>query len=296
VGELERSRNLSQVELAAVLRRAAELDAEGGLPVPLGGLDPEVVEAAAIEAGLSPQAVRRALNEVLHPDERTPDVYADGKLPSREMVVEREVPGTPAEVEARIGRFLRRQRFEQKRVFADGSRWAPRRGVVASLMKGVDPGGKLSLKQVRSVSVTVSTMGGTDDSGGGTPSTLVRVALDLTGVRSIHTTWLGVGGTAGGAAIVGSAVVIGVDPLALVSLPVAGGLTYGGHLVGRREVRSEVEKIHTAVAGLLDQLEHGERVASTRRTRSRRPPTRPRSSHRDTIEPTSDPLQEDDDQ
>jgi hypothetical protein len=293
MGELERSRNLTQAELAAVLRRAAELDAEGGLPVPLGGLDPEVVEAAAIEAGLSPQAVRRALNEVLHPDEHTPDVYADGKLPSRQMVVEREVPGAAADVEPQIGRFLRRQLFEQKRVFADGSRWAPRRGVAASVMKGLDPGGKLSLKQVRSVSVTVSEMGAVEADAA--PSVLVRVALDLTGVRSIHTTWLGVGAAAGGAAMVGSAAVIGVDPLALVSIPVAGGLTAGGHFIGRHEARTEVERIHTAVAGMLDHIEHGERVDRGRGRRPRRPSTRPPSRRRDTIAPTPESPEEDGD-
>lgn len=292
MGDAERSRYLTQDELAAVLRRAAELDAEGGLPVPLGGLDPRVVEAAAVEAGLSPQAVRRALDEVLHPDERPPDIYADGRLPSRELVVEREVPGTVDDVEARIGRFLRRQRFEQTRVFADGSRWAPRRGMVANIMKGIDPGGKLSLKQVRAVSVTVSSLGPVGTDAPGRESVLVRVALDLAGVRSIHTTWLGVGGAAGGAAVIGSAAWFGVDPIALVSLPVAGGLTYGGHIVGRREVRSEVEKIHTAVAGLLDQLEHGERADAGRRRRSR--PSRSTSGRRDRISAPDPEHQEDD--
>jgi hypothetical protein len=283
----ERSRNLSQTELAAVLKRAAELDAEGGgLPVPLGGLDPDVVEAAAVEAGLSPQAVRRALDEVLHPDEQAPDVYAAGRLPTREMVVEREVPGSVDEVEARIGRFLRRQLFVQQRVFADGSRWGPKRGVVANIQKGIDPGGRLALKQVRAVSITLSTLDPAPEADRG--SVLVRVGLDLSGVRSIHATWLGVGGAAGALAMVGTAGAVGVDPLALLSVPVAGGLTFGGHVVGRREARSEVDKIHTAVAGLLDQLEHGERAESSRGKRARRSSTRPSSSRRATLSTDTD--------
>lgn len=291
MAEPERSRYLTQDELAAVLRRAAELDAEGGLPVPAGGLDPRVVEAAAVEAGLSPSAVRRALDEVLHPDEHPPDIYAEGVLPSRELIVEREVPGTAEEVEARVGRFLRRQRFEQTRVFADGSRWAPRQGLAANIIRGIDPGGKLALKQVRAVSVTVSSLVPVTEDGDQTA--LVRVALDLKGVRSIHTTWLGVGGAAGAGAVVGSAAWLGVDPLALLSLPVAGGLTYGGHLVGRHEVRSEVEKIHTSVAGLLDQLEHGQRAVASRSRRSRSS-ARSSSRRRDTI--SAPEPQEDDDQ
>jgi hypothetical protein len=287
--EGERSRGLTQAELAEVLRRAAELDSQRDLPVPVDRYDPADVEDAAAEVGLSREAVRRALHEVLHPDERIPDVYAEGRLPSRELVLAREVPGTAEEIEAQVARFLRRQLFEQKRVFADGSRWAPRSGWVASVQKGIDPGGRLVLKQVRAVQVTLSEMVGPGD--GPARSVLVRISLDLSGVRSIHTTWLGVGGAAGGAAVVGTAVAVGLDPLVVASLPAAGALTYGGHLIGRREARSEVEKIHTSVAGLLDRLEHGDRVESRPRRRSS---TRPRPRDRDRNEPTRDDGQEDD--
>src|SRR5690606_37602738 len=219
-----------------------------------------------------PHAVRRALDEVLHPDVRPPDVYAGGRLPSRELVVEREVPVSVEEAEAWVGRFLRRQNFQQARVFADGSRWVPRQGVAATIVRSTDLAGRLRLKQVKEVSVTVSSLG--SGAGGDPPAMLVRVALDLRGVRSIHATWLGAGVAVGGAAVVGSAAWLGVDPLVLLSLPVAGGTTYGGHLIGRHEARSEVDRIHTAVAGMLDELEHGERAQRSRGRRSRSTPRR----------------------
>ncbi|MFP3906249.1 MAG: hypothetical protein ACLFWR_04410 [Acidimicrobiales bacterium] len=272
------ARRLSQAELAAVLRRATELDAEGGLELADSRLDPAVVEAAAIEAGLSRAAVRQALNEVLHPDVVSPDPYAGGRLPTRSLVLERVVPGTTDEIETQVGRYLRRQLFDQQRVFADGSRWAPRRGWLASVRKRADPGARFVLNQVHSVQVTL-TPAPPSASSPQQPSVLVRISLDLTGVRSIHATWIGIGGAAGGAAIVGAATTVGVDPVALLSLPVAGGLTTGGHFVGRREARREVEKIHTAVAGLLDRLEHGERAVT--RGRRTRPPTRARRHERD---------------
>lgn len=272
------ARGLNQAQLAAVLRRATELDADGGLELPESRLDPAVVEAAAIEAGLSRAAVRRALNEVLHPDVEHPDPYADGRLPARALVLERLVPGTADAIEAQIGRYLRRQLFDQQRVFSDGSRWAPRRGWLASVRKSTDPGARFVLNQVRSVQVTLTPVPASAPSPA-EASVLVRIALDLTGVRSIHAGWLGAGGAAGGVAIVGTAATVGVDPLVLLSLPVAGGLTTGGHLVGRREARREVEKIHTAVAGLLDRLEHGERAVT--KGRRRRHPTRSQRDEHD---------------
>lgn len=260
-----------------MLRRAAELDGEGGVPVVAGGLDPRVVEAAAVEAGFSRQSVRRALDEVLHPDLHPPDLYAGARLPSRELVVERVAPVSSEEAEARVGRFLRRQRFAQTRVFADGSRWEPRRGAVTALLRGLDLGGRFRLKEVRSVTVTVSELAppggdeGGDDEGrpAERPQVLLRLTLDLAGVRSVHAAWLAGGGVIGGAAVAGTAAAVGFDPVVLLTLPVAGLTTVGGHLVGRRQVRAEVERIHTAVAGLLDQIEHGARADTSRGRRPR---------------------------
>src|SRR5690606_13005910 len=222
-----------------------------------------------------PHAVRRALDEVLHPDVRPPDVYAGGRLPSRELVVEREVPVSVEEAEAWVGRFLRRQNFQQARVFADGSRWVPRQGVAATIVRSTDLAGRLRLKQVKEVSVTVSSLG--SGAGGDPPATLVRVALDLRGVRSMHATWLGAGVAVGGAAVVGSAAGLGADPRGRLSLPVAGGSARGGHVTRRRGARTDVGRPATAGARPPAELGPGERAQRRRGRRGRSPP-RPRST------------------
>lgn len=268
MGEIDRSRNLTQTELAAVLRRAAELDSESALPVPSEGLDPLLVEAAAIEAGLSPRSVRQALREVMHPAAEVPDPYSGGLLPARELVMGREVPGPAEEVEARIGRFLREQVFEQKRIFADGSTWEPQGGWAAHIRRGVDPRGRLILRAVRKVAISVTEIDDTDSNTGGdsdqdegalVPRVLVRITLDVSAARSAHASWLA-GGAVSGAAVVGiTGALAGIDPLTLLSFPVAGGLTAGGHFVGRKSAQHVIEQIHTGVAGFLDRLEYPDR-------------------------------------
>lgn len=258
---------LTQAELAAVLRRAAQLDAEGPLPVPSDRLDPAVVEAAAIEAGLSPASVRRAMAEVLHPDESLALYQERGLLPARQLVFVREVPGAVDEVEEQVDRFLRRQLFERRRLFADGSKWAPRSGWGANIKRGLDPGGRLALKQVRSVEVTLSAVQPSSAAATSSdtaedapevaaPSVLVRLIVDISKVRSIHSAWLA-GGAAGGGAVIGATgLAVGLDPLSILALPAAGGLTVGGHYIGRHGASKEADTIHTGVAGFLDRLEH----------------------------------------
>src|SRR5262249_16119522 len=55
---------LTQDQVALVLRRAADLDRHLGQTAPEPTLDPAAVEQAAIEAGISRAAVRRALAEL----------------------------------------------------------------------------------------------------------------------------------------------------------------------------------------------------------------------------------------
>ncbi|MCA1693173.1 MAG: hypothetical protein LC733_13640 [Actinobacteria bacterium] len=55
--------DLNQEQIALVLRRAAELDRETACP-PGTGLDEISLEHAAVEAGISPLSVRRALAEL----------------------------------------------------------------------------------------------------------------------------------------------------------------------------------------------------------------------------------------
>jgi hypothetical protein len=259
-------RGLTQDELSEVLRRATELDSQSLPELSESRLDPAVVEAAAIEAGLSQAAVRRAIDEVLH-GAQAPEVYGEkGLLPSSELVISRQVPGTVDAAEASVSQFLRRQLFARQRIFADGARWAPRGGWTADVRRRVDPGGRFVLKHVRRIDVTITEVSGAD-------AVDVRFALDLSRLRSTHRAFLA-GGVASGAAVVGvTGVVVGLDPVALLALPAAGGLAVGGHYVGRTTARNEAEWIHTAVAGMLDRLEHGGRA-----TRQSLPGTRRRGA------------------
>ncbi len=63
------------------------------------------------------------------------------------------------------------------------------------------------------------------------------------------------GGAVAGSSAAGALLLI--DPLALVaSLPLGTGVAFGAHIAGRSYYRREVGKIETALAGLLDRLEH----------------------------------------
>ena len=135
------------------------------------------------------------------------------------------------------------------------------------------------LKQVDKVSVSVSEVEPNNEgaSQGETasgesekapPRVSVRITLDVSAVRSVHSAWLA-GGAASGAAVLGTTgILVGLDPVALAALPVAGGLTAGGHYVGRWSAQNVIEQIHTGVAGLLDRLEHPERDRPDGRSRS----------------------------
>lgn len=276
-----RPRGLTQDELAAVLRRAAELDSGADLAVPdddgagEGRLDPAAVEAAALEVGLSRASVRRAMGEVLATSVSVPvEAEESALLPRRHLVVSREIAVEAATADEAVSRFLGRQLFEQRRIYPDGATWSPRRGWSADLRRTVDWTGRFTLEAVREVDVRVVELATPDDPEG--PLVDIRLTLDLTPLRTTHAVYLGGGAVGATGVLAGAGLVVGVEPLALVSLPAAAGAVYGGHVLGRRRVRSETEAVHTAVAGMLDRLEHPDR---SRHGRLRRP--RPRSDERD---------------
>src|SRR5436190_10191356 len=128
---------LSEDQVAIVLRRAAELDHQLGFPHE-PGIDEATLEEAAVEAGLSPQALHRALAElrsgVLSPDPRR----HRGVLGDPTLTICRAVPGPLAEVERQLFRFLDGQLFELRRHRGTSSTWVHRRGLEATARRAID--------------------------------------------------------------------------------------------------------------------------------------------------------------
>lgn len=240
---------LTQEQISKVLRRAAELDRT---PDDDRRLDASAVEAAAVEAGLSPTSVSQALAE-LHVGALEP--VAPGRMallgpPS--LTVQRAVPGPRSAVDAALRAWLSGQLFEQRRQFGDRELWARREGMLASVRRGLDVNHRLTLNGVRSLEFALAASPARDG------EVLVRFHADVREQRLAHAWWLA-GGAVAGTGTAGALFL--VDPVAvLASVPVGAGLAFGGHLAGRSYYRREVSKIETALAGLLDRLEHRPRA------------------------------------
>lgn len=242
---------LSSVEVAAVLRRAAELDAAEAAPSQVPELiAPKMVEEAAVEAGLSRTAVQRALAEraVAAPTDLAPAPVA--RVPATLTVI-RTVPGPGKDVSGRFERFLRRQVFVRERIYENGSRWRPRRGVFATLRRWVDPGGKRALRSVRELDLRVA-----DDPTSDSGAVLVRVDADLTRVRRRQGRILAGTATAG---VAGAGWLVGMNgpEVLLLAAPASGGLVAAGWYGGRALSRHTLERIDTTIRGVLDRIEHG---------------------------------------
>jgi hypothetical protein len=241
---------LTQEEIALVLHRAAELDREQETAT---DLDVATVEAAAVEAGLSRASVCQALAELrvgalAESDRRR---LPDGLLGPARLAVRRLVPGPVEVVERELHGFLRSQLFERRRHLGDRTLWHRREGLLPGLRRQFDLNGRLLLNGVPRLEVAVAAEPGT---GGG--RVMVSLVADVGEQRAASAWSLGGGATAGAGVVAGAALVPGLDVLVLASLPVAAGVTWAGHRLGRANYRREVGRIELALAGALDRLEH----------------------------------------
>jgi hypothetical protein len=135
---------LSRRQLEHVLRRAAELDAgraegreeeEGGA----GDLDEQDLLRLGEEAGLSRQALERALSEVRRGALAPPEDAALGRtLGSSQIVVTREIPGPAEPVRRAVERFLREQLMTVRRHHGDRIEWERARGLWPGLARSLD--------------------------------------------------------------------------------------------------------------------------------------------------------------
>jgi hypothetical protein len=189
--------SLTQSQVALVLRRAAELDRDLGSIGPEAGLDAAAVEQAALEAGLSRVAVRRALAELqaglLEDPVRTPR----GILGPPTFELSRTVPGPADRVERQLHAFLQDQLFEMRRDMGRRTTWIRRRGLEATTRRVIDRAvqRRLILREVNHLDVCLL-----DEE----DWVLVRLEVDVLAVRHAQGKVTGAATVAGGGVAVGT--------------------------------------------------------------------------------------------
>jgi len=145
-------------EAAAVLRRAAEIQAASHLHPELG-LDVEAVHQLGSDLGLDEEAVRSALYE--RANMSTASAASSRKVLGlgAEAVVERHIALSPDAVQTALGLWLRRQWMQRQRSEPGRTTWRARRGPAADLRRGLDILRTLELKGVGAVEVAAAALG-----------------------------------------------------------------------------------------------------------------------------------------
>jgi hypothetical protein len=244
---------LNQDQIALVLQRAAALDHDLGSGHTRGGLDEAAVEEAAVEAGLSLPAVRRALAEyragLL---EETP--HRSRRLLGPATLVEtRTVPGPADAVEHHLHRFLLQELFELRRDHGSRTTWIRRRSLEATARRAIDRAvqRRLVLHEVNHIDVSVLD--------NGDPWVLVRLDVDVLAARHAQGKVLGSGAVVGSGMAVGTAAAAFSHPVFLVAAGAGAGVAGVGHWAGTRLYRNRVAEIESGLDGILDHLERGDR-------------------------------------
>jgi hypothetical protein len=245
-------KSLTRREFDAVIRRAAELasiEAESGE----GSLTQEEVVRIAGEVGLSEGHVRRALSEVRSGVEAGGTI--DRVFGPAQAHAARVVPGSPAELSAKIDEFLvgtqllqtvrRGPTFLQYRPADD---WASQLARSTGLRSR-----KYYIASSGSVEVQLEPVGA--------DSTSVTFQLEP-GIRAEHVAGALVGGGAGGA-VAGGLTAFGLStfaPLALalgVGAMLGAGVWSGIALATRHAYRRRLGEVQAEAEGVLDALESG---------------------------------------
>ena len=242
---------LSQDEVALVLRRAAELDRDASY-APTSGLDLAALEQVAMEAGISLPSVRRAVAELRAGALDRAPVRRRAWLGPATLTLCRTIPGPASAVEQELHRFLVRELFELRRDFGDRTWWVPRRGLDARVRRTIDRGvqRRLILRDVQHVEVSVVDEPGFDDD-----RVLVRLEIDVRAQRRAQGKVKCAAAALGGGLAALTASLAGIEPLLLVTTAAGAGIVVGGHRVGTSLYRNRVGEIESGVAGILDRLE-----------------------------------------
>jgi len=244
---------LEDSEVALVLRRAAELDRRPPMVSP--GVELAAVEEAAVEVGLSRQAVRQAVAE-LRAGALASTPAAGGArrvLGPPTLTVVRTVPGPASAVRSWLHDFLVGQLFCLRRDHEDHTRWEQRDDLAASVRRGLDV-----LRERRFVLGDVQRLDAVvvEEPGGDGARAVVRLQLDVRHARRAQTALVASAGVAGAAVVAGTVLGAGgLDPSLVLTAPLGGGIAAAGHGAGRWLYRRQVEELKLAAEGVLDRLE-----------------------------------------
>jgi hypothetical protein len=246
---------LTSDEVALVLRRAAEIEAATSdvLADPTR-YDPEAIEAAAGEVGLSPAAVRQAVAELRVGSLGRPAPFpATGPGPNRlrrrppsDLVADqRSVDRPPQAVLAALDRLLRGHLFEPGRRTADRVLYRPREDMVARLRRHLDFVGAIRLEGVSCVTVVTTPADG---------GTLVRVEAEM--ARSRSSVVAGSAAAGGGVALLlGLSGALAHEPGLLIAALPAGTLVGAGGVRARaRRWEHTRDEIADTLSVLLDRV------------------------------------------
>jgi hypothetical protein len=230
-------RVLTGDEVAAVLRRAAELDKGSDDPRFDIGMEVAVLEEAAAEVGLSPAAVRQAVAEL--------DVGALDKPDLRNVISEQAVILRPLDrLAVDVDRMLRRQLLVIVRRQGNRTQWRARSDPGANLRRALNRRGSLRLNHVRELRVTLAAL--EEDQ-----ATLVRFEVDGPTGRGAA---LPVAATATtGAAGVGAALAIGSPTIAAAGAGIAVAAA-GLIALEQRRQRVRAEMAGFGLAAVLAEL------------------------------------------
>ncbi|HEX2187485.1 MAG TPA: hypothetical protein VHG51_01245 [Longimicrobiaceae bacterium] len=242
------ARRVSSQELEAIIRRAVEIQSAAGGPDETDGIPEAEVVRIGQELGLEPAAVRRAITDVRGRAPAERGVMAATMGP-RTVRAARTVRRPAAAVGMLIEEYLVACEYMVvQRRFPDRTRYVRAQGVGAALgrafRKAQERHTALDLEHME---VAVSAI---DED-----TALVELSVDMGPVRAGFAASGVVGGGAAATAIAVSVLVTPiVDPLALVGIPL-----WGGMMLGMRGIYGVFSRsTHEKLEAFLDRLEHGE--------------------------------------
>ncbi len=244
-------RYLTRQDLEALIQRAAELESETGTVPELSELD---VVRIASEVGLSEGSIRRALVEYRGSGgELLVDRGWLTKVVGSSLVkATRHVPRSAEEVRLELeNHFQSNESLRLIRRTHATSLWEPDRGIVPSLLRGLDVFGRgfELAKKTQAVELDVVPLG--------EESCQVTLTTDCRGQRAGWFWGLGVG--VGVPLAFGATAVIAGSyeiPTALAVLSPA--FVVGSMALARSGYRKAVDKLRLVLDGLLDRVEHDE--------------------------------------
>lgn len=243
------STGLDRGALERVLARAAELQAGSGEPEEI--LTEDQILELGKEVGLSAEHLRQALAEertrvALPPDESG---LAAKLFGGARVGASRTVPGKPREILDAVDAWMQREECLQvKRQFPDRIVWEARRGLVGTVRRALNVGGRgYALARAYEVAATAVAVDAA--------RTIVRIDADLAPFRS-SLARQSAGATAFGAAAGGVLVALHFAVAVAIAPVVLAGA--GAFYLARGVNARTANAAQLALEQLLDKLERGE--------------------------------------